>query len=129
MSKVKPAAISTDKAPAAIGPYSQAIKTDTLVFVSGQLGLAPETGDLLNNDIQAETKQAMTNLKNILVAAGSSMERVLKITLMIRNMGDFPQINETYGTFFPESAPARSCLEASGLPRNANIEIDAIAAL
>lgn len=121
--------VSTDRAPSAIGPYSQAVKTDTMVFVSGQLGLEPATGELVSRDIEAETRQALTNLKNILIAAGSAPERVVKTTLFIRRMEDFPKINEIYSKFFQATAPARSCLEASGLPRNANIEIDAIALL
>ena len=121
--------ITTEKSPAAIGPYSQAVKTDGLVFVSGQLPLHPETGVLVNDDITAETRQAMTNLKNILEAAGSSLGRVLKTTLFIRNMDDFPVINEIYGEFFPENPPARACVEVSRLPKDAHFEVEAVGTL
>lgn len=121
--------VSTDKAPGAIGPYSQAVKTDSLLFVSGQLPIDAATGELLNKDIQAETRQALNNLKSILLAAGSSLEEVVKTTVFIKNMDDFPLINEVYGEFFPEKAPARSCVEVSCLPKNANFEIEAVALL
>ena len=126
---MKKETINTARAPEAIGPYSQAIRTDSLVFVSGQLALLPETGKLVDHDIQAETRQAVTNLKNILIAAGSSLDHVVKTTLFIRNMDDFSKINEVYGEFFPSGPPARSCVEVSCLPKNANIEIEAIALL
>ncbi len=129
MSTNTPEPVRTDKAPAAIGPYSQAIKTDTMVFVSGQLALVPETGQLVTDDIQAETEQALNNLKQVLTAAGSSLERVVKTTLFILRMADFSKINETYAGFFQANAPARSCVEVSNLPRNANIEVEAIALL
>lgn len=129
MRSTKREIISTENAPGAIGPYSQAIRTGSLVFISGQLALIPETGELVDHDIQAETRQAITNLKNILIAAGSSMDNVVKTTLFIRNMDDFPKINEIYGTFFPSGAPARSCVEVSRLPKNANVEIEAVALL
>ncbi|MEW6672067.1 MAG: RidA family protein [Thermodesulfobacteriota bacterium] len=121
--------VKTEKAPGAIGPYSQAVRAGAFVFVSGQLALSPETGKLVDHDIQAETRQAVANLKNILVAAGSSLDQVVKTTLFIRKMDDFPKINEAYAEFFPKDAPARSCVEVSCLPRNANIEIEAIALL
>jgi len=129
---MKPASkqiVKTEKAPGAIGPYSQAVRTGSLVFVSGQLALLPESGKLVDHDIQAETRQALTNLKNILIAAGSSLENVVKTTVFIRRMDDFPKINEAYGEFFPSAAPARSCVEVSCLPKNANIEIEAVALL
>ena len=121
--------VTTEKSPAAIGPYSQAVKMNGLVFVSGQLPLHPETGVLVNDDITAETRQAMTNLKNILEAAGSGLEKVLKTTLFIRNMDDFPVINEVYGEFFPENPPARACVEVSRLPKDAHFEVEAVGAL
>lgn len=121
--------VRTDKAPGAIGPYSQAVRTGSLVFVSGQLALLPETGKLVDHDIQAETRQALTNLKNILIAAGSSLEHVVKTTVFIRRMDDFAKINEVYAEFFSSDAPARSCVEVSCLPKNANIEIEAVALL
>jgi len=121
--------VRTEKAPGAIGPYSQAVRTGSLVFVSGQLALNLETGELVNHDIQAETRQALTNLKNILIAAGSSLEHVVKTTVFIRRMDDFAKINEVYAEFFSSDAPARSCVEVACLPKNANIEIEAIALL
>ena len=119
--------IATDKAPGAIGPYSQAVKTDAVVYVSGQLAMAPATGELVNHEIQAETRQAMENLKAILAAAGSSLEKVVKTTLFIKNMDDFPKINEVYGEFFSADPPARACVEVARLPKDANFEIEAVA--
>ena len=121
--------IRTEKAPGAIGPYSQAVRTGSLVFVSGQLALLPETGKLVDHDIQAETRQALTNLKNILIAAGSSLDQVVKTTVFIKNMDDFPKINAAYAEFFPSDAPARSCVEVARIPRDAHVEIEAIALL
>ena len=121
--------ISTDKAPGAIGPYSQAVKTDTMIFVSGQLALDPVTGQLVNNDIKSETRQAIENLKNIIEAAGSSLEKVIKTTLFIKDMSDFPVINEVYGQFFQNDPPARACVEVARLPKDANFEIEAVGLL
>jgi 2-iminobutanoate/2-iminopropanoate deaminase len=119
--------VATDQAPGAIGPYSQAVKTDRMVFVSGQLALDPATGDLLQDDIQAETRRAMQNLKAILQAAGSGLDKVVKTTLFIRDMSDFALINEVYGEFFPEDPPARACVEVARLPKDARFEVEAIA--
>jgi 2-iminobutanoate/2-iminopropanoate deaminase len=121
--------VHTEKAPKAIGPYSQAIKTGQLVFVSGQLALDPVTGSLLQGDIKAETRQAMTNLKNILEAAGSSLDQVVKTTLFIKDMNDFPLINEVYGEFFQQDPPARACVEVARLPKDARFEAEAVALL
>ncbi len=121
--------IETEKAPGAIGPYSQAVKTDTMVFVSGQLALNPTTGNLVTDDIKAETRQAMNNLKNILEAAGSNLEKVIKTTLFIKNMNDFSQINEVYGEFFKQNFPARACVEVARLPKDANVEVEAVGLL
>ncbi|BBO67898.1 RidA family protein [Desulfosarcina alkanivorans] len=123
------ATVSTDQAPGAIGPYSQAVKTDTLVFVSGQLAIVPATGELITSTIRDETRQALMNLKAILIEAGSSLENVIKTTLFIADMDDFPQINEVYGKFFPADAPARACVEVSCLPKNARFEVEAVALL
>ena len=111
--------VSTDKAPSAIGPYSQAVKTDSMVYVSGQLAFDPVTGNLITDDIKTETRQAITNLKTILEAAGSSLEKVVKTTLFIKNMDDFPLVNEVYGEFFIDNYPARACVES---PRLATAE-------
>ena len=121
--------VSTDKAPSAIGPYSQAVKTDSMVYVSGQLAFDPATGDLITEDIKTETRQAMNNLKTILEAAGSSLEKVVKTTLFIKNMDDFPLINEVYGEFFTGDFPARACVEVARLPRDAHFEIEAVGLL
>ena len=121
--------ISTDKAPGAIGPYSQAVKTDTMVFVSGQLAMEPTTGNLVNNDIKSETRQAMENLKHILEAGGSSLAKVVKATLFIKDMSDFPVVNEVYGQFFQNDPPARACVEVARLPKDANFEIEAVGLL
>lgn len=121
--------VKTENAPGAIGPYSQAVKTDSMVFVSGQLPFDPATGNLVTDDIQAETRQALNNLKAILEVAGSSLEKVVKTTVFIKNMDDFPLINEVYGKFFTENFPARACVEVARLPKDANVEVEAIALL
>jgi 2-iminobutanoate/2-iminopropanoate deaminase len=119
--------IATDKAPGAIGPYSQAVKTEKMVFVSGQLAIDPASGDLVVGDIAKETRQALNNLKEILLAAGSGLDRVVKTTLFIRNMDDFSSINEVYAEFFSKAPPARACVEVARLPKNANVEVEAVA--
>lgn len=120
--------VNTDKAPAVFGPFSQAIKTDTLVFTSGQLPLDPATGEIVARNIQEETRQVLANLKEILVEAGSSLENVVKATVFITNMDDFPEVNKVYEEFFPKQAlPARSCVEVSELAKGAKVEIEAIA--
>lgn len=129
MTETTRAIVSTDKAPGAIGPYSQAVKTGTLVFVSGQLALDPATGNLVQDDIKAETRQAMNNLKNILEAAGSSLDKVVKTTLFIKDMDDFSQINEVYGEFFQQNPPARACVEVARLPKDAHFEVEAVGLL
>ena len=121
--------ISTDKAPGAIGPYSQAVKTEAMVFVSGQLALDPASGNIVTGGIKAETRQAMQNLKRILEAAGSNLENVVKTTLFIKDMNDFPMINEVYGEFFQYDPPARACVEVARLPKDANVEIEAVGLL
>lgn len=121
--------IKTENAPGAIGPYSQAVKTDSMVYVSGQLAFDPATGNLVTDDIKTETRQAMNNLKVILEAAGSSLEKVVKTTLFIKNMDDFPLVNEVYGEFFTQDYPARACVEVARLPRDANFEVEAVSLL
>lgn len=121
--------VQTEKAPGAIGPYSQAVKAGDLVYVSGQLPIDPATGNLVTEDIKKETRQALSNLKEILSAAGSSLEYVVKTTLYISNMDDFPLINEVYGEFFSKDCPARACVEVKRLPKDANFEVEAIALL
>ncbi|HEY8498586.1 MAG TPA: RidA family protein [Limnochordales bacterium] len=118
--------VQTGRAPAAIGPYSQAIRAGGLVFVSGQLGLDPATGQLAG-DVEAQARQALTNLRAILEAAGSGLDRVVKTTLFLRTMADFERVNRVYAEFFPEAAPARSTVAVAELPRGAAVEVEAIA--
>jgi 2-iminobutanoate/2-iminopropanoate deaminase len=119
--------IQTGQAPAAIGPYSQAIQAGNLVFTSGQLPVDPKTGELITDDIQAETRQCLNNVEAILAAAGTSLKNAVKLTVFIKDMNQFSKINETYAEFFPEDKPARSCVEVARLPKDANIEIEAVA--
>lgn len=119
--------VATHLAPQAIGPYSQAIVTEGLIFVSGQLPLDPETGEMVEGSVEAQTRQVLENIQAVLEAAGSGLNRVLKTTLYLTDMGDFASVNTAYGTFFPDSPPARVCVEVSRLPKDGRIEIDAIA--
>ncbi len=121
--------VSTDKAPAAIGPYSQVVTAGTMVFASGQIPIDPATGDLVPGDIKAQTRQVLSNLKAVLEAAGTSLEKAVKTTVFITNMDDFPLVNEAYAEFFPTQPPARACVEVSRLPKGVKVEIDAIAVL
>ncbi|RLC82406.1 MAG: reactive intermediate/imine deaminase [Chloroflexi bacterium] len=121
-------AISTSKAPAAIGPYSQAIRAGNLVFTAGQLGINPNTGEL-EEGIEAQTRQALLNLKAILEAAGTSLENVVKTGVFLKDIGDFPAMNAVYAEFFPHSPPARTTLQAAELPKGALVEIEAIAVI
>lgn len=119
--------ISTDKAPAAIGPYSQAIAVGDMIFTSGVIPIIPETGELETGDIKAQAKQAIGNLINLLEAAGSNADSVVKTTVFIKDMNDFAAINEVYATFFTDNYPARSCVEVARLPKDVLIEIEAVA--
>ena len=118
--------IATDTAPQAIGPYSQAIRLDNLVFCSGQIPLTPE-GTLTEGDIVVQTRQVLTNLKGLLAASGSSLEQVLKTTVFLIDMGDFAAMNAVYAEFFTSEPPARSTVQVSRLPRDVRVEIEAIA--
>ena len=119
--------ISTPNAPGAIGPYSQAIKVGELLFLSGQLGIDPKTGEI-TGDVAAQTKQALTNAKAILEAAGSAMDKVIKTTVFLSDIGNFAAMNEIYGTFFTEgSYPARSAFEVAALPKGGLVEIELVA--
>lgn len=120
--------VSAKNAPAAIGPYSQAIKTDSFIMTSGQLPVNPVTGDLATGDIEAQTAQALDNLKAVLEAAGFSLDSVIKTTVFIKDMEHFSRINAIYANYFPADPPARSCIEVARLPKDALIEIEAIAA-
>ncbi len=118
--------VSTDSAPAAVGPYSQAVVHGDLVFVSGQIPVDPTDGSV-PEDIAEQTAQALRNLRNVLEAAGSGMDRVLRVTVFVRNISRFPDVNAVYAGFFTEPYPSRSCVEVSGLPKGVSVEIDAIA--
>jgi 2-iminobutanoate/2-iminopropanoate deaminase len=119
--------VVSEKAPKAIGPYSQGIRTECFIFSAGQLGLSPTTGELAEGGVQAETRQALQNLQNVLAAAGSGMEKVVKTTIFLRDMGDFAQVNTVYAEFFSENPPARSTVQVAALPKGAAVEIEVIA--
>ncbi|KAL0719103.1 hypothetical protein Bca4012_068427 [Brassica carinata] len=121
--------VSTDKAPPAIGPYSQAIKANGFVFVSGVLGLVPETGKLISDDVEDQTYQVLKNIGEILKAGGASYCSAVKTTIMLADLADFKKVNEIYGKYFPHAPPARATYQAAALPLNAKIEIDCIAVL
>ena len=120
-------AVSTSAAPAAIGPYSQAVRAGSLVFVSGQIPLDPETGTMVAGDIGVQTHRVFRNLSGILDAAGSSLDRVVRTTVYLADMNDFAAMNEVYATYFSNPAPARATIQAARLPRDARVEIDVIA--
>lgn len=122
-------AITTDTAPAAIGPYSQAIVAGELVFVSGQIPLNPTSGELVSGSIEEETAQVLTNLQAVLTAAGSSLSLVVKTTIYLTDLADFARVNEVYARSFRAPAPARATVQVAALPRGARVEIDAIARL
>ena len=119
--------ISTQNAPQAIGPYSQAIRANGFVFVAGQISFDPATGTLIEGDVRAQTERALKNIAAILEAAGSGLGKVVKTSVFLKNMSDFPAMNEVYATFFKQEPPARSTVEVSQLPRNVLVEIDVIA--
>ena len=119
--------ISTDNAPKAIGPYSQAVRANGFLFLSGQVALDPRTGELAGVSIQEQTRQILENLKGVLEAAGASLADVVKTTVFLKNMADFAQMNETYSQYFSSNPPARTTVEAARLPRDVQVEIDAIA--
>ena len=119
--------IQTDQAPQAIGPYSQAIKANGLVFASGQIPTNPETGQFIVGGIAEQTEQVLTNLGAVLAAAGSDLSKVVKTTVFLLDMQEFAAMNEVYGKFFKESPPARATVQAARLPRDARVEIEAIA--
>ena len=121
--------IASDRAPQAIGPYSQAVRVGELVLTSGQIGLDPATGALVEGGVEAEAVQVLTNLTEVLAAAGASWQDVLKTTIYLTDMADFAKVNQIYGERVGASPPARSTVEVSGLPKGARIEIDAIAHL
>lgn len=120
-------AIATDRAPAAIGPYSQAIRTGGLIFTAGQLGIDPATKQLAGPDIESQARQALANLQAVLEAAGSCLEHVVKTSVFVIDLGEFARLNAVYGTFFPGVPPARSTVQVAALPAGGRVEIEAIA--
>jgi 2-iminobutanoate/2-iminopropanoate deaminase len=121
--------VSTDNAPKAIGPYSQAVVWKGIAYLSGQIPLNPANNQLLEGDIAAQTERVLENLKAVLEACGASLESVLKTTVFLKDMADFPKMNEVYGRYFATNRPARSTVQAAKLPRDVSVEIDAIAAV
>ncbi|MDQ7827590.1 MAG: RidA family protein [Armatimonadota bacterium] len=119
--------ISTDGAPLAIGPYSQAIRAGGFLFLSGQIALDPGTGQLVGQDVKQQTRQVLTNVRAVLEAAGASLADVVKCTVFLADMNDFGPMNEEYGAFFPEEPPARTTVQAARLPRGALVEIEVVA--
>ena len=119
--------VHTDRAPSAIGPYSQAIVTDGWVFASGQIPFDPATGELIDGDVAVQTERVLMNLAAVLEAAGASLSTVVKTTVFLNDMGDFTHMNEVYASFFGDHKPARATVEASALPKNVDVEIEAIA--
>ncbi|MBE3075274.1 MAG: RidA family protein [Actinobacteria bacterium] len=122
-------AVSTSSAPKAIGPYSQAIRAGSLLFVSGQVPIDPATGSLVEGDIGAQTRRVFDNIGAILEAAGASFDHVVRTTVYLADMNDFAAMNEVYGTYFSSPAPARATVQAARLPKDARVEIDVIASL
>lgn len=121
--------LATEKAPAAVGPYSQGIKAGHFVYTSGQLPLDPKTGQLVQDDIQTATRVALENVKAVLAASGATLEDVVKVTVFVKDMNDFGKINEVYAEFFVNHKPARSLVEVARLPKDGVIEIEAVAAI
>jgi 2-iminobutanoate/2-iminopropanoate deaminase len=117
---------ATEKAPAAIGPYSQAVSTGPFVFVSGQLGIDPQTGELVSPDFELQARQALENVKHIILAAGCKMNQVVSVDIYISNLSNFSKLNELYKDFFEDPLPARAVVEVSGLPKRASVEIKCI---
>lgn len=120
-------AIATQKAPAAIGPYSQGIRTGDMVFFSGQIPLDPATGELAGSDIKTQTRQVMLNMQAVLEAAGMGFEHIVKATIYLQNLNDFEVVNNIYADYMPDPAPARACVEVAGLPKGTLVEIEWIA--
>jgi 2-iminobutanoate/2-iminopropanoate deaminase len=122
-------AVSTDNAPKAIGPYSQAVRAGQLLFISGQIPIDPATGTLIAGDIAAMTHRVFANIKAILAAAGGTLDQVVRTTVFLADMNDFAAMNEVYAAYFSQPAPARSTVQAARLPKDARVEIDVIAVL
>jgi 2-iminobutanoate/2-iminopropanoate deaminase len=120
--------VTTDRGPKPIGPYSQAVKTSGFLFLSGQVALDPKTGDLTGTDVRQQTERVMENIKGILEAAGSNLHHVIKTTVFLKDMNDFPAMNEVYGRYFTSAPPARSTVQVARLPKDALVEIEVVAA-
>jgi len=118
--------VHTDKAPKAIGPYSQAIRTETMIFTAGQTGLDPATGELIGSTVEEQTRQVLINLQNVVEAAGSTLAQVVKTTVFLKDMNDFSKMNAIYAEFFGENPPARSTVAVAGLPKGGLVEIEAV---
>ncbi len=127
MSPLEKQVIKSDLAPKPIGPYSAGIRAGSFVFTAGQAGVDPATGKLASGGIEAETRQVLTNVKNILEAAGTSMDRVVKTTVFLKDMGEFSRMNAIYAEFFPNNPPARTTVQAAALPLGAAVEIEVVA--
>jgi 2-iminobutanoate/2-iminopropanoate deaminase len=119
--------VTTNNAPGAIGPYSQAVKAAGMVFCSGQIPIDPATGDFVSDNVAEQTEQVLKNLSEVLSAAGSGLDQVVKTTVFLADMNDFAEMNEVYGRFFSENKPARATVQAARLPRDARVEIECIA--
>jgi 2-iminobutanoate/2-iminopropanoate deaminase len=119
--------ITSSQAPAAVGPYSQAVRVGDFVYTAGQIPLVPETGKIVEGDIEAQTRQVMQNLSHVLDSAGSSLTHIVKTTIFVTNLADFSTINQVYGEFFAADPPARSTVQVAALPLDARIEIEAVA--
>ena len=122
-----PKVVSTDHAPKAIGPYSQAVVSKGFAFLSGQIPLDPASGQLVEGDVASQTERVLENLKAVLAACGSSLDRVVKTTVYLKDMGEFSKMNEVYARYFPTNPPARATVEAARLPRDVRVEIDCVA--
>ncbi len=121
--------VNTNKAPAAIGPYSQAVIANGMLYASGQIPLVPETGEIIDGGVAEQTKQVLDNLRELVVAAGSSLASVVKVTIYITDMQQFATVNQIYDTYFAEPYPARACVQVSALPKGVEVEMDAIVQL
>ena len=119
--------VKTDKAPKALGPYSVGVLVGSFIFASGQLGLDPQTGEIVQGGVEAETKQALSNIRSVLEAADSGLDRVIKTTVFLRDMADFAKMNAVYGSFFKDNFPARSTVQVAALPKAGAVEIEVIA--
>lgn len=118
--------VHTENAPAAVGPYSQGVKTGNLLFISGQLGVDMSTGEIAYDCVETQSKQVLNNMESIAQAGGTSLANAVKVTVYLTNMGDFEKMNTVYATFFPENPPARVCVEVGALPKGVTVEMDAI---